>query len=154
MGKFNGKIKAEFTAPKTWILAKGLSFITEELDDEEISILQEVGANISNTGRVTCKKGMKTDLASVPRACWTFLAPWDVARAAVIHDHLYAKLRWYYHSEEYNKEVWTQGRTIADKVFLLGMNAAEPIVPAWKKHAAYRSVRMFGSRPASRKKDK
>ena len=148
MGKFNGKIKAEFTAPKTWVLAKGLSFITEELDDEEISILQEVGANISNTGRVTCKKGMKTDLASVPRIVWNVMAPWDVARAAVIHDHLYATLRDYYHSEWMEKDVWKRARDISDKVFLLGMNAAEPKVPAWKKYSAYKSVRIFGRWPA------
>ena len=33
MGKFNGKISAEFTPPKTWVLEKGLSFITEDLTD-------------------------------------------------------------------------------------------------------------------------
>ena len=151
MGKFNGKIKAEFTAPKTWVLAKGLSFISEELDDEEISILQEVGANISNTGRVTCKKGMKTDLASVPRIVWNVIAPWDVARAAVIHDHLYATLRTYYHSDCMEKDVWKRARDISDKIFLLGMDAAEPKVPSWKKYSAYKSVRMFGRWPASKK---
>ena len=58
MGKFNGKISAEFTPPKTWVLEKGLSFITEDLTDAEIDCLKEVGANIATSGRVTCKKGM------------------------------------------------------------------------------------------------
>ena len=101
---------------------------------------------------------MKTDLASVPRACWAFIAPWDVARAAVIHDHLYATLRNFYHSSVVgtpvdlkNKGLWNDARALSDKVFLLGMDAAEPIVPSWKKYSAYKSVRMFGRWPASAK---
>ena len=35
-------------------------------------------------------------------------------------------------------------RKIADDVFLEGMHASEPPVPAWKKYAAYYAVRMFG----------
>ena len=101
--RFNGKISAEFTPPKTWELEKGLSFITLDLTEAEIQTLQDVGANIAETGRITCKKGMKTDLASVPRIVWNILAPWDVARAAVIHDHLYASLRTYYHSDDFDK---------------------------------------------------
>ena len=32
--------------------------------------------------------GYDTDLASIPRAGWALVAPWDVARAAIIHDIL------------------------------------------------------------------
>ena len=149
MGKFNGKISAEFTPPKTWVLEKGLSFITEDLTDAEIDCLKEVGANIATSGRVTCKKGMVTDLASVPRIVWNVIAPWDVARAAVIHDHLYAVLREYYHSEDMDKEIWTKARALSDKIFLLGMQAAEPKVSKFKIYSAYYSVRMFGRWPAS-----
>ena len=101
--KFNGKISAEFTPPKTWVLEKALSFTVKGhgISSVDLDILQEIGANVANTGRVTCKKGMKTDLASVPRICWALLAPWDVARAAVIHDHLYAACREYKKSEGY-----------------------------------------------------
>ena len=90
MGKFNGKISAEFTPPKTWVLEKLLSFKTGELSSSDIEVLLEIGANVDNNGRVTCNAGMKTDLASVPRIAWAVIAPWDVARAAVIHDHLYS----------------------------------------------------------------
>ena len=158
MGEFNGKINAEFTPPKNWVLNKSLSFVTDELSDQDIQILKLVGANIDDTGRITCVKGMKTDLASVPRACWAFIAPWDVARAAVIHDHLYATLRSYNHSsgvrtpvDRKNKDTWEQARALSDKVFLLGMDSAEPKVPSWKKYSAYKSVRMFGRWPASAK---
>ena len=149
MGKFNGKISAEFTPPKTWALNRALSFQTDELTESEIECLKEVGANINEAGKVTCKKNMVTDLASVPRIVWNVIAPWDVARAAVIHDHLYAVLRAYYHSEGMDKETWKRARALSDKVFLLGMNSAEPSVWRFKKYSAYWSVRLFGWGPAS-----
>ena len=149
MGKFNGKISAEFTPPKTWVLNRALSFQTDELTESEIECLKEVGANINEAGKVTCKKSMVTDLASVPRIVWNVIAPWDVARAAVIHDHLYAVLRTYYHSEGMDKETWKRARALSDKVFLLGMNSAEPSVWRFKKYSAYWSVRLFGWGPAS-----
>ena len=149
MGKFNGKISAEFTPPKTWKLEKTLSFAMDDLTKAEIDILHKVGANISSTGKVTCKKGMITDLASVPRVVWNVIAPWDVARAAVSHDHLYAVLREYYNSEGMDKETWKKARALSDKIFLLGMQSAEPKVPKFKIHSAYYSVRMFGRWPAA-----
>ena len=149
--KFNGKISAEFTPPKTWVLEKALSFTVEGhgISTVDLDILQEIGANVANTGRVTCKKGMKTDLASVPRLCWTLRAPWDVARAAVIHDHLYAACRDYKKSEGYKYSTWKKARALSDKIFLLGMKAADPDVPAWKIYPAYWSVRIFGCWAAS-----
>ena len=158
MGQFNGKISAEFTPPKTWVLEKALSFNTGQLTDLDIAALKKIGANVTDTGRgsgrITCKKGMKTDLASVPRIVWNLIAPWDVARAAVIHDHLYAVLRNYYnkdHGVSNNwQSRWAEARAISDKVFLLGMQDAEPTVPKWKIYSAYWSVRVFGSVPASK----
>ena len=156
MGKFNSKIVAEFTPPKTWILEKDLSFETNDLKDNEIHILKMVGCNIQDTGKgtgkVTCKTGMKTDLASVPRAVWGLISPWDIARAAVIHDHLYAMLRTYYHTgRPFDKKIWKEGRKLSDKIFLLGMKSAEPPVSKWKIYSAYWAVRIFGRWPASAK---
>ena len=149
--KFNGKISAEFTPPKTWVLEKALSFTVKGhgISSVDLDLLQEIGANVANTGRVTCKKGMKTDLASVPRICWALLAPWDVARAAVIHDHLYAACREYKKSEGYKYSTWKKARALSDKIFLLGMKAADPDVPAWKVYPAFWSVRVFGCWAAS-----
>ena len=96
---------------------------------------------------------MKTDHASVPRIVWNIIAPWDVARAAVIHDHLYAVLRKYYNSFSMDKEVWKRARALSDKIFLLGMDSAEPSVSGWKKKSAYYSVRLFGRWPASADKE-
>ena len=109
----------------------------------------EIGANVDNNGRIICNRGMKTDLASVPRIAWAVIAPWDVARAAVIHDHLYSKLRKYYHSRGMSKPTWRKGRALSDKVFLLGMKSADPKVSKFKMYSAYWSVRMFGRWPAS-----
>ena len=149
MGKFNGKISAEFTPPNTWVLEKLLSFKTGELSSSDIEVLLEIGANVDNNGRVTCNAGMKTDLASVPRIAWAVIAPWDVARAAVIHDHLYSTLRKYYHSKLMNKSKWRKARALSDKVFLLGMKSADPKVSKFKMYSAYWAVRMFGRWPAS-----
>ena len=155
--KFNGKISAEFTPPKTWVLEKALSFtvgMEHGITDDDMDTLQEVGVNISNSGgertnRITCKKGMVTDLASVPRIAWNVIAPWDVARAAVIHDHMYAVLREYYSQPDKSKPKWRRCRKTADKIFLLGMQAADPKVSKFKIYSAYWSVRLFGRWPAS-----
>ncbi|SVA85934.1 uncharacterized protein METZ01_LOCUS138788 [marine metagenome] len=172
MGEFNDKISAEFTPPKTWVLNRGLSFITDELIESEIKCLKEVGANIIASGKITCRKGMKTDLASTPKILWNVIAPWDVARAAIIHDHLYASLRAYYakyiepkaaksgsteldyidnklNDVEPKIHCHAMGRAISDKVFLLAMKSAEPEVPQWKIYSAYNAVRLFGGRAAS-----
>ena len=157
MGKFNGKLVAEFTPPKTWVLEKQLSFESEELNDADVAILSQCGASVVDTGRgtgrVSCGKGMKTDLASVPRAIWAFISPWDVARAAVIHDHLYAKLRhfWWHGGGKGDKKTWKRARYLSDRVFLDGMKSAEPEVSSWKIYASYYAVRMFGRWPASAK---
>ena len=157
MGKFNGKISAEFTPPKTWVLNRELSFQTNEFTKEENDILKEVGANVTvgalveDDCQITCDKGMKTDLASVPRIAWAVIAPWDCARAAVIHDHLYAVLRKYYHSEDKVKSTWRKARKLSDDVFLLGMKSADPKISKFKMYSAYWSVRLFGRWPASAK---
>ena len=153
MGSFNGLIKAEFTPPKTWILSRELSFRTDALSKEEIELLQLSGANCSSVGEIFVKSGFSTDLASVPRALWAFISPWDVARSAIIHDHLYACCRDYFASEEREKAQWKKIRKVADKVFLLAMNAAEPPVPQWKKKSAYLAVRAFGGKAASLKQE-
>jgi len=167
-GQFNAKIAAEFTPPKTWRLQKPLSFQTR-LDKDQVALLRKVGVNVSSHktkifGKVTCKEGMKTDLASVPRAVWAFISPWDVARAAVIHDHLYASLRKYFHSSNSQpaflspaqranrrKSTWRKARKLSDNIFLWGMQSADPPVSGFKIWSAYWSVRLFGRWPASAK---
>ena len=162
MGTFNSKIVAEFTPPKTWKIEEPLSFECT-LINPEINLLNTIGASIEDTGKgtgkVSCEKGMITDLASTPRILWNLIAPWDVARAAIIHDHLYATLRKYFsenvdknknaRDKSLNKKIWSNARALSDKVFLLGMHSSDPKVPSWKIYPAYWAVRLFGRGPAS-----
>ena len=152
MGTFSNKIVAEFTPPKTWMLEDELAFQTNKIKDEDIEVLTKIGADVGHpaqdTVRITCRKGMQTDLASVPRICWALISPWDVARAAIIHDHLYAALRSYYkdrlNNGTWSYTTWKKGKDLSDTIFLLGMKSADPKVPVWKIYPAYWAVRLFG----------
>ena len=148
MGEFNDKIEAEFNPPRKWVLARALSY---QNDNMEESALQSVGIKCP-ASRITCEKGFVTDLASVPRICWAFIAPWDVARAAIIHDFLYKSIRQYRAKEDKpdNPEIETvtsnykAAKEAADKVFLMAMKDADPSVASWKICAAYTAVDLFG----------
>jgi len=148
MGHFNNKVEAEFTPPKKWVLSRALSYQNEEMEE---SALQSVGIKCP-ASKITCVKGFVTDLASVPRICWNFIAPWDVARAAIIHDFLYKSIRQYRAKEDNpdNPEIETvisnykAAKKAADNVFLMAMLDAEPPISKWKIRAAYRSVVLFG----------
>ncbi len=84
----------------------------------------------SNPETVTVKKGVGTDLASIP----SIVPKWIAAKveshleAAVVHDYLY--------------KYGTYERETADNIFLAGMEAAN--VSWWKRQAMFRAVRMFG----------
>ena len=148
MGKFNNKISAEFHPPKKWILERALSYQNEEMEE---SALQSVGVKCP-ASKITCKKGFVTDLASVPRAIWWLISPWDIARAAIIHDLLYKRIREYRAEYEIpndpNLETvvgnYTAAKKAADNVFLMAMEDANPSVPNWKMKAAYYAVVLFG----------
>jgi len=148
MGSFNGLIQAEFTPPKTWVLSRELIFKTDDLASDEIALLQKGGIECSDQGEIVVSEGFKTDLASVPRMLWAFISPWDIARAAVIHDLLYSQCREYSTKTAFDSFLWKNVRRISDKIFLMAMDAAEPSVPSWKKKSAYYAVRAFGGKAA------
>ena len=146
MGKFNNKIEAEFDPPRKWILSRALTYTNPDIDEDA---LERVGVKVVGS-KITVKKDFVTDLASVPRMCWAFIAPWDVARAAIIHDLLYKRIRQYRaecskglkNSED--PKVISEAKKASDDVFHMAMKDAEPSVAGWKIAAAYYSVRMFG----------
>lgn len=148
MGKFNNKISAEFHPPKKWILERALSYKNEDID---IKALKEVGVKCPSS-RVTCSKGFETDLASVPRAIWWLISPWDIARAAIIHDLLYKRIRQYRSDNEdlddpdveEVQRTYNAAKKASDNVFLIAMKDADPAVPKWKIYAAYYAVVLFG----------
>ena len=87
MGKYNDRILAEFCPPRKWKLGRDLSYTTKDLTADDIKSLKGVGIKIkrdtNKTETITVPTGFETDLASVPRALWAFIAPFDVARAAM-----------------------------------------------------------------------
>ena len=156
MGKFNDKIEAEFDPPRKWILSRALTYTNPDIDEDA---LECVGVSVKATDRpsrvkkITVAQGFVTDLASVPRMCWAFVAPWDVARAAIIHDLLYKRIRQYRSAGGDDKKVISAAKKAADDVFHIAMKDAEPSVANWKIAAAYYSVRMFGRLSIIPKKD-
>ena len=150
MARFDSLMKATFNPPRNWTLLEDLKFYSDEITEEDAKMLRHCGVKVHNSTRsdqyiVTIPKGYVTDMASVPRGCWAFIAPFDVARAAVVHDILYEKINTQYKTildsaaaeegpaTKKEREVY---REIADHVFLEGMNASAPPVPSWKKYAA------------------
>ena len=144
MGKFNNKIEAEFDPPRKWVLSRALTYTNPDIDEDA---LERVGVKVKGS-KITVKRDFVTDLASVPRVCWAFIAPWDVARAAIIHDLLYKRIR--QHRKAHSKslgedmEVVNKAKKASDDVFHMAMKDADPPVAGWKIAAAYYSVRMFG----------
>ena len=146
MGKFNNKIQAEFNPPRKWILSRMLTYTNPDIDEDA---LERVGVEVKGC-KITVRKDFVTDLASVPRMCWAFVAPWDVARAAIIHDLLYKRIRQYRAEKKKKLGNWEDPKVIreakraSDNVFHMAMKDANPAVAGWKIAAAYYSVRMFG----------
>ncbi len=151
MGQFNNKIMAEFNPPRKWVLGRDLSYTTSDLSVEDIKSLQAVGVKIkrdtNKTETITVPKGFVTDLASVPRAMWAFIAPFDVARAAIVHDLLYKTIRQYRWKmkDKEDQELIKKAKIASDKVFLLGMHDAEPKIPGWKSYSSWKAVDLFGN---------
>ena len=151
MGQFNAKIMAEFNPPRKWILGRDLSYTTKDLTVEEIKALKGVGVKVkrdtNKTETITVPTGFVTDLASVPRAMWWAIAPFDVARAAIIHDLLYKSIRQYRWKmkDKEDKELIKAAKVASDKVFLLGMRDADPKVPVWKIYSSWKAVDLFGN---------
>jgi hypothetical protein len=138
MGHYNGLISAEYNPPKNWILKKPLSYSNTEIDSDLLELM-DIRAKFK---KITAPRNFKTDLVSVPRFCWAIISPWDIARAAVIHDYLYSKIK--NRKETTSPSMLRAIRKAADKVFLLAMKDTEPKVPDWKIYIAYYAVRIFG----------
>ena len=151
MGKFTNKILAEFQPPRKWKLGRDLVYTTTDLYANEVKALKDVGVEIvrdtNKTESITVPSGFITDLASTPRILWNVIAPFDVARAAIVHDLLYKairKYRWTKGLIEEDKELIANAKKASDKVFLLAMKDASPKVSGWKIYSAWKAVDLFG----------
>ena len=151
MGQFKDKILAEFQPPRKWKLGRDLVYTTTDLYANEVKALKDVGVAVvrdtNKTETITVSSGFITDLASTPRILWAFIAPFDVARAAIVHDLLYKSIRQYRWKKgliEEDKELIKNAKVAADKVFHLAMKDAEPKVSGWKIYSAWKAVDLFG----------
>jgi hypothetical protein len=151
MGKFTSKILAEFQPPKKWKLGRDLVYTTSDLYANEVKALKDVGVAVvrdtNKTETITVPSGFITDLASTPRILWNVIAPFDVARAAIVHDLLYKSIRQYRWKKgliEEDKELIENAKKASDKVFLLAMKDASPKVSGWKIYSAWKAVDLFG----------
>ena len=151
MGHFNAKIMAEFNPPRKWILGRDLSYTTKDLSVADIKALKGVGVKVkrdtNKTETIKVPTGFVTDLASVPRALWWAIAPFDVARAAIIHDFLYKSIRQYRWKmkDKEDKELIKQAKIASDKVFKLAMKDADPKIAGWKIYSSWKAVDLFGN---------
>ena len=151
MGKFTNKILAEFQPPKKWKLGRDLVYTTSDLYANEVKALKDVGVAVvrdtNKTETITVPTGFITDLASTPRLLWNVIAPFDVARAAIVHDLLYKTIRayrWNKGANEEDKKLIAKAKKASDKVFLLAMKDASPRVSGWKIYSAWKAVDLFG----------
>ena len=151
MGHFNAKIMAEFNPPRKWILGRDLSYTTKDLSVADIKALKGVGVKVkrdtNKTETIKVPTGFVTDLASVPRALWWAIAPFDVARAAIIHDLLYKSIRQYRWKmkDKEDKELIKQAKIASDKVVKLAMKDADPKIAGWKIYSSWKAVDLFGN---------
>ena len=151
MGHFHAKIMAEFNPPRKWILGRDLSYTTKDLSVADIKALKGVGVKVkrdtNKTETIKVPTGFVTDLASVPRALWWAIAPFDVARAAIIHDLLYKSIRQYRWKmkDKEDKELIKQAKIASDKVFKLAMQDADPKIAGWKIYSSWKAVDLFGN---------
>jgi len=149
MKVWSGKLDCTFHGKMHWELNKEMWFLSKEANKHH-DIWKEMGVKITDPrssegmSKVYALKGYDTDLASIPRFGWALVAPWDVARAAIIHDVLYGVLRDALTNKTHDEKLINEMRAAADRVFLEGMSLAEPKVATWKAKPCYWSVRPFG----------
>jgi hypothetical protein len=144
---WSGKLDCTFHGKMHWELNKEMWFLSEAAN-KHYDMWKQMGVKITRTAKATKAKvhapaGYDTDLASIPRIGWMVVAPWDVARAAIIHDVLYGALREAFETN-WDVKLINEMRKAADNVFREGMQAAEPKIPNWKSSPCFWSVRPFG----------
>ena len=141
-------LTADFLGDRHWVLTKPLSYeIFDFIDKDYLHIWQMLGADIElhipeYSLLITVPKGYHTDLASIARPMWSIISPWDVARAAVVHDMLYGFIR--KNKEHLSKTRIKVLRNQADKIFRQGMRDADPEVAKWRIGICYYFVRSLG----------
>ena len=139
-------LTANFIGNRHWVLTKPLTYeIPNFIGMNSLKTWQSIVPTIQvNNQRllITVPKGFNTDLASIARPMWSIISPWDIARAAVVHDMLYGYLR--SNKDKFSKRRINMLRHHADDIFRQGMRDADPEIPKWKIQICYYFVRSLG----------
>nr|WP_246459599.1 DUF1353 domain-containing protein [Puniceicoccus vermicola] len=94
--------------------------------------------------KLTVWGGFKTDYASIPRGLWFLLAPRQIRRAAILHDAGYRILGFLRDQKIITNRQFSIFRETFDDLFFEAMGHVDPSISAFKRCAAFRSVRAFG----------
>jgi hypothetical protein len=141
-------LTADFHGDRHWVLTNPLEYTCPKfMIHSHYKLWRGIGAHMvlnasENTITITVPKGFNTDLASIARPMWSVISPWDVARAAVLHDMLYGIIR--ENKEHLSKTRIKILRKQADIIFKRGMHDADPEIPNWKIGTCYYFVRSLG----------
>ena len=115
-----------------------MTFLTKltirETDDAEHKyweIVEPLTWRVHDGREYSVPPGFITNFASIPRAFWSVLPPWDRhMKAAVFHDYLYRKA--------------PLPRKKIDDIFYKQMKHLG--VSWWRRNVIYRAVRLFGAK--------
>ncbi|HIE78670.1 MAG TPA: DUF1353 domain-containing protein [Candidatus Thioglobus sp.] len=147
MKVWSGKLDCSFKGETRWELHEELWFKSQEISKNH-DIWKELGVRVAKSSagysRVYAKKGLDTDLASIPRFVWFFISPWDLARPSVIHDVLYSGLREALKNKTLDEKTIEKLRLSADQVFVEAGQQTEPPVAKWRINLSYLAIRAFG----------
>ncbi|MEN8234191.1 MAG: DUF1353 domain-containing protein [Actinomycetota bacterium] len=103
--------------------------------------LEEPYAYADGDHAITVPEGFLFDLASIPRAFWWLVSPFELSIAApLLHDFLYQHAG--VPPAGSIKPPRTYSRSEADRLFLHMMETEG--VPGWRRGPAYAAVRAFG----------
>jgi hypothetical protein len=91
--------------------------------------------------------GLICDLASIP----TWLGAWmqrdRLPESALVHDALYAELRWRQQQRRWSAATCKSFRLLADQIFRRHLTTQQPPIRRTAQWAIYWAVRIFGHRP-------
>ena len=125
---WSGKLDCTFHGKMHWELNKEMWFASTFADrhydrwkDLGVKIVRPKSQGFIVRSKVYAPAGYHTDLASIPRVGWMIIAPWDVARAAIIHDVLYGALRTAFLSGSMDVKKIIGERTSLDGTVLIGI---------------------------------
>lgn len=152
MSHFKSKLVTERLEDGKWRLVEDLVWISDA-NEKGIDIFD---SKLNDQGLVEYRveAPFDTDLASVPRFLWWLVSPWDIARAAVLHDSMYQRMRDYekelskYPSDKFLWEVQDKSRhrKKADIIFLNSMKDCKPKPSSIVRKFCYLAVRLMGWR--------